>query len=336
MIVREVYPEEKDQFDRLAGHPLQSWAWGEFRQKTGLKVIRLGAFDQNKIVAGYQLTIHPLPLIDRTVLYFPKGPAPDKTMMESLKEVGRKEKAIFIKIEPQIAPSEGLDNYLAKNNCQRGRPLFTKYTFTLDLTPSEEQILASMKAKTRYNIHLAQRHGVIVSEDNSPQAFEKYLELMAETTRRQRFYAHNASYHRKMWETMRTAGIAHLFRAVYRDKTLAAYIFFAFNNVLYYPYGASSREHKEVMAPYLIFWEAIKFGRRAGCKKFDMWGSLGPDPDPKDPWYGFHRFKEGFGGKLTEFAGSYDLVLNYPEYSLYNLIDSLRWFFLRLKSKLPA
>lgn len=342
MIVREVLPEEKQQFDKVATHPLQSWAWGKFREKTGLKVIRLGVFDGENLTASYLLTVHPIPHIAFTVLYFPKGPAPDKTMIDALKKAGGKEKAIFVKIEPSVPPSEGLDSWMASQGCQKGKPLFTKYTFILDLTKSEEELLAHMKPKTRYNIHVAQRHGVKVIEDNSPTAFEKYLELTAETTKRQRFYAHTADYHRKMWETLNPSkpgsgqGLtAHLFKAIYQGKILATYIFFIFNNTLYYPYGASIREHKEVMAPYLIFWEAIKFAKKLGCKNLDMWGSLGPNPDPKDPWFGFHRFKEGFGGILTEFAGTYDLVLNYPLYSLYNLADSLRWAFLRLKSRLP-
>jgi len=65
-----------------------------------------------------------------------------------------------------------------------------------------------------------------------------------------------------------------------------------------------------------------------------MWGSLGPDPDPKSPWSGFHRFKKGYGGELVEFIGSYDLVNDYPMYKIYTLAENLRWKFLRLKKKL--
>ena len=69
--------------------------------------------------------------------------------------------------------------------------------------------------------------------------------------------------------------------------------------------------------------------KKFGCKMFDFWGSLGPEPDIKDPWYGFHRFKEGYGGKLVEFAGTWDLVLNQPIYTIYNLADKIRWTLLR-------
>jgi len=331
MIVREVLEEEKTQFNAVATHPLQSWEWGEFRQKTGIKVIRLGAFEGKALKNSYQLTIHPLPKVSYTIIYFPKGPMPDKIMFEALKKLGIEEKAILIKMEPGIKENEDVKNFLLTNGCQKGKPLFTKYTFQLDLQKTEEQLLADMKPKTRYNIRVAQKHGVEIIKDNSPEAFEEYLKLTAETTKRQKFYAHTADYHRQMWETMRSSDIAHLFLAKYQGQALAAYIFFIFNKILYYPYGASTREYREVMPTYALFWEAIKFGQKMGCKLFDMWGSLGPNPNPKDPWYGFHQFKEGFGAELVEFIGTYDLVINPTLYKLFNFVNALRWKFLRLK-----
>lgn len=87
------------------------------------------------------------------------------------------------------------------------------------------------------------------------------------------------------------------------------------------------------MAPTLLMWESIKFGKSMGLKNFDMWGSLGPDAKEGDQGFGFHRFKQGFGGQLVQYAGTYDLVINQPLYSIYNLADKYRWKFLRLKSK---
>ncbi len=332
MIVREVLPEEKESFNQVATHPLQSWAWGEFRQQTGLKVIHLGAFEGKKIKAAYQLTVHPLPKVNYNVLYFPKGPMPDQNMLQALQKLGEKEKAVFIKIEPNIRENPDIQKFLLDNGCRQGKSLFTPYSFQLDLRPSEEQLLANMKPKTRYNIRVAQKHGVEIVEDNSPEAFENYLRLTAETTKRQKFYAHNAEYHRQMWKVMSQSRTGHLFLAKYQKQILAAYIFFVFNKVLYYPYGASTREHRETMPTYALFWEAIKFGQKMNCQLFDMWGSPGSNPNPRDPWYGFHQFKEGFGGELVKFIGTYDLVINPPLYKIFNLANSLRWIFLHSKT----
>ena len=80
-----------------------------------------------------------------------------------------------------------------------------------------------------------------------------------------------------------------------------------------------------------MMWEAIRFGKTLGLKKFDMWGALGPNPNVKDPWYGFHRFKEGYGARLIEYVGSYDFVINNNLYFVYKILDKIRWFILRFR-----
>ena len=322
MIIREVYPDEKEKFNAVVTHPLQSWQWGEFREKTGVKVLRIGEFNQNSLKSGLQITIHPVPKTKYTVGYLAKSTMLNQSFLEALKKIGQEENCIFIKIEPNVSSGQ---EFFLKNDCVYGRPLFTKYTFQIDLNQSEKQLLEKMKPKTRYNIRLAQRKGVVVKEDNSLTAFNHYLNLTFETTKRQKFYAHNKDYHLKMWQTLYPAGIAHLLTARFQQETLVSWIVFVFNNVLYYPYGASSRKHKEVMASNLMMWEAIRFGKKMGCHTFDLWGCLGPNPNPKDPWYGFHRFKSGYGPKLVEFVGTFDLVLDYPRYKLYQIANRLRW-----------
>jgi len=159
------------------------------------------------------------------------------------------------------------------------------------------------------------------------------LNLLFKTTKRQGFYAHDKDFHRLQWQILRPAGISHLLTATYQDKMLAAFLLFVFNNTLYYPYGASTREHRELMAPTLLMWEAIRFGKNQGCRQFDLWGDLEPNPPPNHPYFGFHRFKEGFSPKLVEFVGTYDLVINPIFYQIYKISDLLRWKLLRLRSK---
>lgn len=335
MVIREILEPEKDAYNRVVNHPLQSWEWGEFRQKTGLRTLRVGYFDEQKLITGYQLTIHSLPHTNYTLGYFPKGPLPDQPMMDSLRKIAKQESCIFIKLEPNVASHPQTHQFLTENGCRVGKPIFTKYTFQIDLEKTEEELLEQMKEKTRYNVRLAQKYGVSVREDNSKEAFETYLKLTQETTRRQRFFAHSEQYHRLMWEVLQPAGIAHLLTASFQGKILVTWILFFFKGITYYPYGASSDEHREVMASNLMMWEAMRWGKSSGAKIFDLWGALGPNPNLLDPWYGFHRFKEGYGPKLVEFIGTYDLVINPLLYSLYNLTDSLRWKLLRLRSYLP-
>ena len=315
-------------------HPLQSTEWGLFREKTGVKVVKTD---------NLQLTIHPIPHTKYTIGYVPKGPDNNKKMLDTLFTIGKKENCIFIQLEPNVEKKDNKE-YEFKNLFPSSRPLFTKYTFILDLTKPEDELLKNMHSKTRYNTKLAEKKGVKIIEDNSGKAFEGYLRLTKETTKRQNFYAHSEKYHRLMWETLgiqnsefkiqnldKNRLTAYLLKAIYEGETLVTWIVFILRDTLYYPYGASSTKYREVMASNLMMWETIKFGKKLGLKNFDMWGALGTNPNSKDPWYGFHKFKEGYGARHVEFVGSYDYVLKKKLYVIYNILNNIRWLTLKLK-----
>lgn len=341
MISRPVSFEEKEVFDKIVSHPLQSFAWGEFRKKTGVAVERVGMFEGKNLMSAFQATFHPIPRTTYTAGYLPKGLMPDEQMLAAIRDVGKKHNALFVKLEPNVAAAvnnisahDSVAKFLLAHDCVAGRPLFTKYTFILDLKPTEDELLANMRPKTRYNIGLAEKKGVTIVEDTTEAGMNEYLKLLAETTKRQKFYAHDEDYFHKMWEALSGSGMIHIFKAMYEGKALSVWITFVFNHKLYYPYGASSRENREVMASNLMMWEVIRFGKKEGCNSFDMWGSLGPNPNLKDPFYGFHRFKEGYGGTLTEYLGTFDYVLNPQYYKFFRLIEDWRWKFLKAKAKL--
>lgn len=330
-------------YNHFVNHPLQAFEWGEFREKTGIKVIRRGFEKDGKLVDGFQLTIHKIPHTPWNIGYLPKGSMPTKEIIEELKRIGKEENCILIQLEPDVRQMENGKWKMANLGLRpAAHPLFTKYSMVLDLMKSEEELLKNMHSKTRYNIRIAEKHGVQVQEDDSDKAFNRYLQLTKETTNRQGFFAHTQDYHKKMWNSLKAqdtkyhlpdtnALTAHLLTATYQGKILVTWIVFVFHDTLYYPYGASSSDHRDVMASTAIMWETIRWGKKMGLTKFDMWGALGPDPDPKDPWYGFHRFKQGFSPELIEFVGSYDLVINPALYRLYKVADKLRWMLLKLK-----
>lgn len=332
-MTKEVADKDKQKFDKVAKHPLQSWSWGEFRKKTGVGLSRLG-FGDKKIEEGFQITWHKIPYTNYCIGYCPKSAIPSIEQIEVIKIEAKKRKAIFVKFEPNEKINSETEKKIKqlekKFNWVKGKPLFTKYTFQLDISKSEEELLKNMHQKTRYNLRLAEKRGVEIIEDNSEKGLEDYWKLMEETTKRQGFFAHGKEYHRKMWQTMTESGMGHLFKAVYEGKTLTTWMVFILNDTIYYPYGASSNEHREVMASNLMMWEVIRFGKKNNCKLFDMWGSLGPEPDVHDPWYGFHKFKQGYGAELVEFLGSFDLVVNPLLYKIYGFTDKVRWLGLKL------
>ncbi len=337
MIIREVREEEKEQFNSVATHPLQSWEWGEFRKNRGSEVIRLGVFNSGKIISGLQLYSTIFPHTEKKVWLLLRGPMPNAPILESLRRLAVEKNAIFIKIEPDVGgvitgdhpPSghEQIANFLLAHGCQSGKPFFASHSFWIDLSQTEEQLLASMKEKTRYNIKLSTKYKVIITENNSDQAFSAYLDLMfTHTTQRHNFRSHDENYHRQMWQILARSDDprAHLLTATYQNEILAAWILFKFHDTLYYPYGASSQSHKEVMASSGIMWESILFGKKIGCKKFDLWGAAAPDYSPQDPWAGFTKFKEGFGGNWISYVGSFDMVTDFKWYKIYKLAEKTR------------
>ncbi len=324
------------EWNALVDHPLQAWEWGEFREKTGVKVVRRD---------GLQVTIHQIPHTKWSVGYCPKSKILRERDAKTLKEIATEHNCIFIKCEPKVETQDSRREMLDFKNWRfvEGRPLFTKYNFVIDLSPTLEQLMTSFKQKTRYNIRVAEKKGVSVTIDNSQEAFNKYLELTEETTKRQGFYAHGRKYHQLMWEMLGDTRreildssedqdklTAHLLVAKFEGKIITTWVLFKFKDTLYYPYGASTRENREVMANNLVMWEAIKLGKEWGCQYLDMWGALGPEPDKSDPWYGFHTFKAGYGARHVEYIGTWDYVAKPGLYRLYRAVDTLRWIVLRM------
>ena len=297
-------------------HPLQTKSWEEFRKAWGNETIR---------VDGNLLTLHKVPFLNKKIGIFEKGPAPTKKMLNDLKTFGVKNNLIFIKLEPNVKKDNSLIKLLTKEGAVKGKTLFTPTTFWIDLAKSEEDLLKSFESKTRYNIRLAERKGVVVHEDNSDKAFEKYLELTKETISRDKFFAHSEKYHRLLWEILKKSGIADLLVATYNNEIITTWILFAHNGFLYYPYGASTHKYKEVMANNLMMWEAIKWGKKHHLKTFDLWG--------REIGKGFTKFKEGYNPEVVEFLGTWDLVINKPFYYLYRFMELIRWHILRFKSK---
>src|SRR3972149_2035605 len=171
MTISLLREDQKEIFNENAGHPLQSWEWGEFRKEAGNEVVRLGIFDGKKLTDAVQILIHRIPKISYKIGTIIKGLKPTKELLIHLNKLAKERKLIF-----------------------------TPTTFWIDLTKSEDDLMKSFNSKTRYNIRLAQKHGVEVVEDNSDNAFEKYIELTRETVEREGFYAHTERYHRLMWE----------------------------------------------------------------------------------------------------------------------------------------
>lgn len=337
--------EQREEFDKLVQHPLQSWSWGEFKKSMGAIPERICVYEDEKPVSALQVIFSKLPKTNLTVGYSAKCIFPNEAEIEALKQLAKKHNAVFIKLEPDFfvpvhAENKNechtvflqKDNILLSKNIIHGKALFTHYDFHLDISKSEDELMSSFHSKTRYNIRLAEKKGVTIIDNSTETGIANYVRLMEETTARQGFFNHNAEYFYKMFKIFPKENFK-IFEAVYNGEVLTVWILFKFGRKLYYPYGASSNNHRDVMPNNLIMWKAIQYGKSQNCSMFDLWGCLGPNPDTSDSWYGFHKFKSGYNPQLVEYIDAYDFIYKPVLYNLFNIADTIRWKLLKLKKR---
>jgi peptidoglycan pentaglycine glycine transferase (the first glycine) len=188
-------------------------------------------------------------------------------------------------------------------------------TLIVDIQGSEEDILARMKQKTRYNIRLAGKKGVTVRSWTDLQAFH---DMMLTTGGRDGFGVHSLEYYQRAYDLLQPGGKCEILVAEYEGKPLAALFVASHGNRAYYLYGASTDEERNRMPAYLLQWEAMKWAKAHGCEEYDLWGV--PDEEKatleanfekrQDGLWGVYRFKRGFGGQLKRAAQAMDRVYN--------------------------
>ena len=327
-----------------AAHILQTWEWGEFKAGFGWTAERLvwRWADGQPAAAAQVLTRTqraPLPGWRRSVLYAPRGPLLDwrepglaEHVLADLRALANRPGVIQIKIDPDVPVAYGLPGSAEDEPDPAGaraagllptlgfRPspeqVQFRNTFVLDLRPEESRLLARMKQKTRYNLRLAERHGVRVrlgSADDIPLLYRLY----AETSVRDGFVIRSADYYAQAWGRFLRAGLAQPLVAEVEGEAVAALIVYRCGARAWYMYGMSRDRHRDKMPNHLLQWEAIRWSRSAGCTHYDLWGA--PDRlDPQAPMWGVYRFKEGLGGRLVRTLGAWDATSRPLDYRLYH------------------
>jgi lipid II:glycine glycyltransferase (peptidoglycan interpeptide bridge formation enzyme) len=285
----------------------------------------------------------PLPGLSGRVrmLYAPKGPLLDwgeaelrRRVLVDLPHLARRLGAIFIKIDPEVmlgmgvpgAPEAGESPVGAavQADLERQGWQFSasqvqfRNTVLLDLTPNEDELLARMKPKTRYNIRLAERKGVRVRQGTADDLGLLYR-MYAETSVRDGFVIRGEDYYRAAWTTFLEAGMAEPLIAEVEGEAVAAVVVVRFAGKAYYLYGMSRGAHREKMPNALLQWEAMRRAKAAGCRVYDLWGA--PDTfNESDSLWGVYRFKEGLGGFVLRTLGAWDLPVNPLLYRLFTRV----------------
>lgn len=330
------------------GHLLQKSHWGELKSAFGwqAEIVALGRINEGKcgteIVAGALILYRPLPLKLGTMAYIPAGPLlnPDESVTGSLwhqiHRSARRRRAAFIKVEPcnwyQPRPDlpEGLERAGFRPSLQTVQP---PRTTVLDLSLSEEDILKRMNQSTRYKCKLGPKKEVSVREGTRAEV-DNFNALMRLTGERDAFGVHEPAYYAAAYDRFVPTGEAALLLASYAGRDLAGVMVFRCGENAYYLYGASSNEERNRMPTYIVQWEAIRWAKRQGAVRYDLWGI--PDADETelesqfeqrgDGLWGVYGFKRGFGGHIVRSVGAWDKAYSPILYAAY------RWYASRRKS----
>ncbi|MBN2084635.1 MAG: peptidoglycan bridge formation glycyltransferase FemA/FemB family protein [Anaerolineales bacterium] len=324
-------------------HALQAWDWGEAKSRFGWSVERRTWDIDGSIVAAAQIlrrSVRAGP-VSATLFYVPKGPLLDwhsprirNAVLADLEAIARRAHAIQIKIDPDLIIGRGVPASAPEKTdepgCEAVRALENRgwrfspeqvqfrNTVILDLQPEESALLAAMKPKTRYNIRLAQKHGVSVRE-GAEQDLPLLYRMYAETADRDSFVIRSEEYYRDVWGAMMRAGRARPLIAEVEGLPVAALILFHFASRGWYLYGMSRALHREKMPNHLLQWEAMRWLKHRGASAYDLWGA--PDVFAEsDPMWGVFQFKTGFGGQVIRFSGAWDFAPSTLRYSAYHRI----------------
>ncbi len=293
-------------------HILQSAEWGELKSGFNWKPVR---FTMGGCYA--QVIFRSLPG-GISIGYIPKGPLGNQNFefWQELKKIGRKHRAIMIKIEPDQFEGEGEDDLWSweKEKLIPSKPIQPAQTIILDLTGDEKTILDRMKQKTRYNIHLAEKKEISIHQTDDVRAF---YEMMISTGARDGFGIHSYEYYKKAYDLFSPAGNCVLMTACHNGIDLASIMIFKLGIRSWYFYGASTEIERNRMPVYLLQWQAILWAKQNGCTEYDLWGI--PDfPESileeqfitrTDELWGVYRLKRGFGGIIKRSYQTMDFVL---------------------------
>lgn len=336
-------------------HLLQTRQWAGVKARVGWR--SQGAIWRDpagRLQAAALILKRPVPIAGFSsrpcLLYVPKGPLLDwgdaglrRRVLDELQALAHRQGAIFLKVDPDVilglgvpetpecqedAEGQAVQGELTQRGWRySGEQIQFRNTVLVDLAPAEEDLLACMKQKTRYNIRLAERKGVTV-RPGSLADLETLYRMYAETSVRDGFVIRERGYYLEVWRDFMQAGLAEPLLAEVEGEPVAAVVVFRFAGRAYYLHGMSRQLHRERMPNYLLQWEAMRRAKAAGCGVYDLWGAPEIFAESDGLW-GVFRFKEGLGGRVVRTLGAWDYPASPWMYRLYTrtlprLLDLMR------------
>ena len=291
---------------------LQTSEWAAFKAKYGWQIHRAeGIFILSRKI-----------LFGRSLWYAPETELTDRDkisrLLTGIQTQAKADNAFAFRLETSVPYSTSLVDVLREHGFKKSfESVQPEWRWVVDIRSVEEQILSSMHQKGRYNIRVAERHGVAAGPSSNLDTFSR---LYQETAKRDGFSPRGSEYFQ---DFLHMVPGATLFIASKNKTPLAAAIVVFYGEVASYLYGASSTQDRQVMAPYLLHWEIIKEAKRRGCLRYDL-GEVPPVDQPNHPLKGLGEFKMKFGGETIHLLGSWDKVFRPLWYNVFRVGEKLR------------
>ena len=324
----------------------QSLEWGEVKTSWKKEVI-LSEDENGNIRGSLCVWIRKIPIFGN-IMYAARGPICNihseevlKELTDGANELAKKYNAFVLRIEPDIKKDDTKFRdivtklgYDIKDDSKNFKDeIQPRFVFRLDIKgKNEDEVFANFHQKTRYNIRLATKKGVVIKE-GTKEDLKDFHSIMVETGKRDDFIIRSLSYFEKMYDELVPKGHMKLLMAYYEDKPIAGIIPIIYGKNVWYLYGASSNSHRNLMPNYLLQWTMIKEAISLEANMYDFRGVSGV-VDENHPQYGLYRFKKGFGAEFTEFIGEVFIAYSPLKYRLYKISEKAFRTIRKIKKKI--
>lgn len=297
--------EWDDEVLSLGGHPLQLWGWGAVKASHNWQVERLFIRENQKLIGAAQILFRPLPWPLRGLTYVPRGPVAGEESRGAVLDalagyVKSRFKPVSLTVEPDWVGMPMLDDWHQADNT-----ILIPRTLILDLTQTEDELLAHMTKKTRQYIRKSEKQGVEIRMAKGQDDIATCLGIYKQTAARAGFALHGDDYYDDIDRMM--GDHSQIFMAI-KEGRAVAFLWLAVSEATAFElYGGMNDEGQELRANYILKWTAIRRFKEWGIRRYDMNGLLND---------GVSKFKQGFADHETMLAGTFDMPLS-PLYPLW-------------------
>ncbi len=298
------------------GNLLQSKYWTAVLHAEGKDVWQVETVDKEVCCTNYKL-----PLVGEYA-YCPRAYNLEKEDFKKIIKQAKDKDLGWVRLD--IQNKELIEELNKKYSIQTApHNMQPKQNFIIDIDLMEEELLTEMKSKARYNVRLAKKKGVEILVTREQKYVDKFVELVEQTAQRKGVSFHEREHYLQMFKNIPEDALQ-LYVAKYEGEVIAANIISFYGGVATYLHGATSDQYRNVMAPFLLQWQAILDAKKQEIKHYDF-GGIFPE-SKKGGQQGITRFKLGFSPKTKPFqtAGSYDIILNKPKYWAYRFLQKIK------------